>query len=55
MNSKTEKIRHAFKLIAIVSGLFLLSLLIYFNPSPSLVQTGLVFFSFLSFIAAAIL
>ena len=55
MNSKTEKIRHAFRLIAIVNGIFLLSLLSYLNPSPSLLQTGLVYSSFLSFIAGAIL
>jgi len=55
MNSKAEKVRHVIKLIAIANGLFLLALLIYLNPPASLLQTGLVYSSFLSFIAGAIL
>jgi len=55
MNAKTERVRHVFKIIAIANGLFLLSMLIYLNPTPSLLQTGLVYASFLSFIAGAIL
>ncbi|MGB4588391.1 MAG: hypothetical protein WBI17_04035 [Clostridiaceae bacterium] len=55
MNSKTEKIRHTFKILAIFLGIFLLLMLIYINPPPSLLQTGLVYTSFLSFVAGAIL
>lgn len=55
MNTSTEKIRHTSKIIAIITGIFLLLMLIYLNPSPSLLQTGLVYGSFLSFVAGAIL